>query len=236
MCSPSKQLVIELARLPKSISSPVKLPLKVCRQLLSEDSYHENSENTHKALPDKPIEDLPLSPVKFYPTANSPAKIQNVGSKSPLKSSNIINIASPRKNICCLISSLQSPSKSPSKPLRMSSPVKSPLKCLVMERSAKSPLKGRNSPVKSPLKRLVMDGPVKSPLKNLDFGSPRRSPRKLDQENAQSPRRTPRKLAMSPLKFSSPSSMISKLSLASPSNSKKNAAMGICKPNGKYFK
>ncbi|XP_027210266.1 cell division control protein 6 homolog [Penaeus vannamei] len=231
MCSPSKQLVIELARLPKSISSPVKLPLKVCRQLLSEDSYHENSENTHKALPDKPIEDLPLSPVKFYPTANSPAKIQNVGSKSPLKSSNIINIASPRKNICCLISSLQSPSKSPSKPLRMSSPVKSPLKCLVMERSAKSPLKGRNSPVKSPLKRLVMDGPVKSPLKNLDFGSPRRSPRKLDQENAQSPRRTPRKLAMSPLKFSSPSSMISKLSLASPSNSKKNAAMGICKPN-----
>ncbi|XP_042892016.1 cell division control protein 6 homolog isoform X2 [Penaeus japonicus] len=230
MCSPSKHLVVELARLPESISSPVKLPLKVCRQLLNEDSKQENSENTHKVLPDKTIEDLPLSPVKFYPAANSPAKIQN-GSNSPLKSSNIINIASPRKNISSLISSLQSPSKSPVKSIRLDSPVKSPLKRLVLERSAKSPSKVMSSPAKSPLKRLVMDGPMKSPLKNLDFGSPRRSPRKLDQENAQSPRRTPRKLAMSPLKFSSPSSMISKLSLASPTNSRKNAAVGISKPN-----
>lgn len=88
------------------------------------------------------------------------------------------------------------------------------------------------SPPRSVVKRLNMSSPVKSPMKPLVLASPRRSPRKLNNENMASPQRGLRNAAQSPLRFSSPSSLVSRLNLASPSSCKKNLAVGLFKPNG----
>ncbi|MPC46881.1 Cell division control protein 6 [Portunus trituberculatus] len=87
------------------------------------------------------------------------------------------------------------------------------------------------SPSRSVVKRLNMNSPVKSPMKPLLLASPRRSPRKLNNENKASPQRSLMKALQSPLHSSSPSSLVSRLSLASPPSCKKNLAMGLFKPN-----
>ncbi|KAG0713412.1 Cell division control protein 6 [Chionoecetes opilio] len=90
-----------------------------------------------------------------------------------------------------------------------------------------------HSPPRSVVKRLNMNlnSPMKSPMKPLLLASPRRSPRKLNNENMASPLRGMRKEAQSPLRLNSPSSLVSRLSLASPPSGKRNPAVSLFKPN-----
>lgn len=90
------------------------------------------------------------------------------------------------------------------------------------------------SPSRSAVKRLNMNSLLKSPRKPLLLSSPRRSPRKFSDENSASPQKDLRKAALSPLRFSSPSSLVSRLSMSSPSSCRKNLAVGLHKPDGKY--
>ncbi|XP_064091799.1 cell division control protein 6 homolog [Macrobrachium nipponense] len=148
---------------------------------------------------------------------------------SPLKNSTV----NPSLNANEVITRSKSPFKSPAKPSlsSVSSPHKS-IKRLTFQ-----------SPSKSPLRRLELSSPAKSllrgaysPIRHLGKGvaseidSPRRSPRKLNFEPS-SPRRSPRKLPMSPRKFSSPSTLVSSLSLSSPSSTKKAISVGLFKPD-----
>lgn len=147
---------------------------------------------------------------------------------SPLKNS----ILNPSTSASEVITRSKSPFKSPAKPpLSVNSPHRS-IKRLTFQSPSKSPLRRLElgSPAKSPLRA------VNSPIRHLGKGvaseidSPRRSPRKLNFEPS-SPRRSPRKLPMSPRKFSSPSSLVSSLSLSSPSSSKKAISVGLFKPD-----
>ena len=167
---------------------------------------------------------------------NPPKSTSNLSPQSPARSpSSGLNSKSPSKSFLRRLD-LSSPSKSPSKRLDFTSPCRVSLRHLDLPSPSKSPLRAnKESPSKLPCKSFgsLGDLSAKSPqVKRLDFGSPRRSPRKVTFEES-SPRRSPRKLTFSPRKVDSPSSLVSKLSLSSPASNKKSAAVGLFKPNGK---
>lgn len=132
------------------------------------------------------------------------------------------------------MSGLVSPSvkqmKSPESPQSRENIPLSPVQLLSPSRTSPD----CRSPSRSAVKCLNMNSPLKSPRKPLLLSSPRRSPRKLNDENSASPQKTLRKAALSPLRLGSPSSLVSRLSMNSPSSCRKNLAMGLHKPDGKY--
>ncbi|KAG7164448.1 Cell division control protein 6-like [Homarus americanus] len=185
----------------KLVLETTKLTPSKARRKLMSDDV--NGENSPSPLtPRKTQQNVPLSPVRF---------------SSPTRSSGSIEPRIPR---------MQTPQKSPLSSSNITnrgtfhSPARSTVKRLDL-----------SSPMKSPLRRLDMNSPLNSPLKSLDVDGPRRSPRKLNQENFPSPRRSPRKFAQSPMYVSSPSSLVSRLSLASPTSTKKDIAVGLFKPD-----
>ncbi|XP_071526907.1 cell division control protein 6 homolog [Panulirus ornatus] len=205
--SPAKRPFVVLSKL--SMESP-KLTSKACRRLMSDPAKLEDYPS--QSSPEKSMENLPLSLQKLSSPTKTSSSLepritrQQTPQKSPLSpSTSASNITS---SDCVNKVIFQSPSKCPVRCFELNSPVK-----------------------KSPSKFPDLNTAIKSPLKRLDMGSPRRSPRKYNQENRFSPRRSPRKLQQSPLQFSSPSSLVSRLSLTSPASNKKNIAVGLFKPD-----
>lgn len=206
--SPSKRPFVVLS---KALTESPKLASKACRRLMSDPTKLEDSHLP--SSPRKAMQSLPLSPNKFSspPKFSTSIEPRITRLQTPQKSSSSSSLASISSSDCVNEKVFQSPSRCPVRYLDLNSPVK-----------------------KSPPKRPDLNCAIKSPLKRLDVGSPRRSPRKFNQENRCSPRRSPRKLPQYPMQFSSPSSLVSRLSLASPTSNKKNIAVGLFKPDGKF--
>ncbi|XP_076064020.1 cell division cycle 6 [Oratosquilla oratoria] len=173
---------------------------------------HEDSSPSKKTLKDK----FPVQENKATPNARRRLLTEEASPPSPSR-------------ITTACEARLSPIKFA--PPDLISPKKTPLKCSNI----------LNSPIKSPARALfsghqpVRCSPRKhskslnSPIKRLDYGTPKKSPRKLIQEDVCSPRRSPRKLPASPQRFMSPSSLVSKLSVSSPG--KKVPSVSLSKPN-----
>nr|XP_045602307.1 cell division control protein 6 homolog [Procambarus clarkii] len=201
-----KRMIVLLHQLP--LDSTNITPSKACRKLMPDILTEENS-NSHFSTKDTKRE------------LSSPVRFSSLDRSSTTADNRITKLQTPQKSSLSASTSNIAKCDSPSNISRVifKSPSRPTVKCLNM-----------NSPVKSPLKRLDVNFSLRSPLKRLD-DSPRRSPRKFNQENIFSPRRSPRKLALSPTKVNSPSSLVSKLSLTSPSRNMKDIAVGLFKPD-----
>jgi len=216
----------ELSQSPSKRRAPVASSENINPNIMSSPSK-KSRDTSQKKVEDKENDTLkPMASKDLNKKNNSQFKSperNNSQFKSPERNSKHFGLSPPR------ISPRQrsvTPDKSGSKvkhfgisppritPVKSVTPVKngnhlahhSPLRLASLNFT--SPRKSLNSsPRKSPLKRLLLDCPRMSPLKL------NQSPLKLNQSPV---RRSPRKEDSSPLKFTSPSFMISKLNLNSP--------------------
>ncbi|KAK8393772.1 hypothetical protein O3P69_006824 [Scylla paramamosain] len=228
--SPTKRLVVVLNGIPKEYSD--KLP-----SLLSPSSKHQKapelstSKEIHLSTPPSPSQ-VNSCGASLIPSQTGPHNTSLVTRDSPVS-----KIEKPHSfTVPSLAAVLQAPdhtaqdSKATEKPHTSIDPSPTAVPHTPGHTAHHSKAECK-SPSRSVVKRLNMNSPVKSPMKPLLLASPRRSPRKLNNENKASPQRSLMKVLQSPLQCSSPSSLVSRLSLASPPNCKKNLAMGLFKPN-----
>ena len=228
--SPTKRLVVVLNGIPKEFSD--KFP-----SLLSPSSKHQRAPEL--STPKKTHLTTPPGPSG---SALTPSLTDSHNTSVVTRDSPVSVIEKPHSPIVpSLTAVLQAPqhtaqdSKATEKPHTSTGPSLTAVS-QTPEHTAHHSKAECRSPSRSIVKRLNMTSPVKSPRKPLLLASPRRSPRKLNNENKASPQRSLMKALQSPLHSSSPSSLVSRLSLASPPSCKKNLAIGLFKQNGMQFR